>query len=127
MAYLIDSNVVINYVAENYDLILLSTLDNIFDTSFNYSVITIMEVMGYNGDAGDMDKFDKLFQTGLSLGINDAVVAKTISIRKVVKIKLPDAIIAATSIVYDLELLTENLNDFLKVPGLKMANPRDRK
>ncbi|MDQ3844301.1 MAG: hypothetical protein M3342_09850 [Bacteroidota bacterium] len=50
MAYLFDSNVVINYVAENYDSLTLSKPDTAFDTAFNYSIITLMEVMGYNSE-----------------------------------------------------------------------------
>ncbi len=73
MAFLVDSNVVINYVAENFDSAILSKLDTVFDSAFNYSVITIMEVLGYNGDVDDMDKFEKLFNEGNRLSIDDAV------------------------------------------------------
>lgn len=55
MAYLIDSNVVINYLAENFDANTLSNLDEVFDTNFNYSSIGLMEVMGqlYTGRSGE--------------------------------------------------------------------------
>jgi predicted nucleic acid-binding protein len=125
MAYLVDSNVIINYVAENFDATILSKLDIVFDSAFNHSVIAVMEVMGYHGDYSDMNKFERLFNAGNRLNIDDAVVKETINIRKTVKIKLPDAIIAATAIVHTHELLTENTNDFLNVPGLKVSNPRN--
>jgi predicted nucleic acid-binding protein len=125
MAYLVDSNVIINYVAENFDATILSKLDIVFDSAFNHSVIAVMEVMGYHGDSSDMNKFERLFNAGNRLNIDDAVVKETINIRKTVKIKLPDAIIAATAIVHTHELLTENTNDFLNVPGLKVSNPRN--
>jgi len=35
-------------------------------------------------------------------------------------ISIPDSIIAATSIYYDIELYTSNLKDFNFIPGLKL-------
>ncbi len=53
---------VINYVAENFNSTILHKLDIVFDFAFNYSIITTKEVLGYNGDVEDMDKFEKLFE-----------------------------------------------------------------
>ena len=39
------------------------------------------------------------------------------------KVKLPDAIIAATTIINDLELVTDNTTDFSKVPALRIVKP----
>lgn len=125
MAYLLDSNVIINYVAEIFDLNVLRHLDNALDSEFNYSVITLMEVMGYNGDSRDMEKFASLFSAGNKLNIEDTTIAETINIRKTVKIKLPDAIIAATAIIHGYVLLTENTNDFQNILSLKVYNPRN--
>lgn len=55
--------------------------------------------------------------------INNQIVLQTISIRKMKKIDLPDAIISATALVYDLTLITCNINDFAKIPNLKVINP----
>jgi len=44
-------------------------------------------------------------------------------IRKSKKIKLPDAILAATAIVYDLTLVTCNSDDFKNIPELKILTP----
>ncbi|MCF8232854.1 MAG: hypothetical protein K9J27_11755 [Bacteroidales bacterium] len=41
------------------------------------------------------------------------------------KIKLPDAIIAATSLVYDLTLITRNSTDFKNIDELRLINPWD--
>ncbi|MEM6264058.1 MAG: PIN domain-containing protein [Bacteroidota bacterium] len=49
---------------------------------------------------------------------SESIVAQTISLRKHHKIKLPDAIIAATALVHNLTLITSNTADFHRVRGL---------
>ena len=46
-----------------------------------------------------------------------------ISIRRVYKTKLPDAIIAATAIVCKSALITHNRTDFKKIKGLSLVDP----
>ena len=48
---------------------------------------------------------------------------KTIELRQQFRIKLPDAIIAATALVYDLTLITRNAVDFKNIAGIKLINP----
>jgi predicted nucleic acid-binding protein len=55
--------------------------------------------------------------------INKDVVAQTIVIRQHYKIKLPDAVIAATALVYDLMLITRNTKDFVNIQGLQTIDP----
>ncbi|MEK7257684.1 MAG: PIN domain-containing protein [Bacteroidota bacterium] len=43
--------------------------------------------------------------------------------RQFKSIKLPDAIIAATALTHQLTLLTRNVSDFSKIPGLTVVNP----
>jgi predicted nucleic acid-binding protein len=43
--------------------------------------------------------------------LDENVITKSIEIRKVYRLKLPDAIIAATAVVNDLILLTRNKKD----------------
>jgi predicted nucleic acid-binding protein len=65
--------------------------------------------------------------------INDALVIelerpiklKTAKIRKSSRMKLPDAIIATTALVYSLTLVTRNVADFKNIDGLKLVNPWD--
>ncbi|NCU31929.1 MAG: PIN domain-containing protein [Candidatus Moranbacteria bacterium] len=57
--------------------------------------------------------------------MNDRIINLAIQIRKITKIKLPDAIIAATAIHNNFVLISTNDNDFLKVVqlGLAYLNP----
>ncbi len=89
------------------------------------SAITIMEVKGF--------KFKSLIEEAMintmcdKMGhvyIDDAIVKEVIRIRKQKKMKLPDAIILGSAIVYDQILVTRNSDDFV-VPGvlLHVLNP----
>ena len=45
-----------------------------------------------------------------------------IEIRKIHRIKLPDAIIAATAIIYNMTVITRNVFDFKNIDGLTVLN-----
>ncbi|WP_257666684.1 PIN domain-containing protein [Parapedobacter tibetensis] len=59
------------------------------------------------------------------IGVDEHVISETIRIRKTHKIKLPDALIAATAIVNNLTLIADNDKDFLMVSALKYINPKN--
>jgi hypothetical protein len=46
------------------------------------------------------------------IALNDVIATETINLRKKHKIKLPDAVIAATAIVLNLTSVTSNVDDF---------------
>ena len=54
-----------------------------------------------------------------------AIVDQTIILRQSNRIKIPDAIIAATALVHNLTLLTRNTADFKQILGLRLSNPYD--
>jgi len=68
-------------------------------------------------------KIQKLLANSNIFPLNDEVVDKTIKVRKKYKLKLPDAIIAATALVNNLTLITHNKKDFQKVKNLKVIDP----
>ena len=51
------------------------------------------------------------------------ITEKTIEIRKQAKIKLPDAIIAASALVNNAVLVTANVKDFKMIDGISIINP----
>jgi predicted nucleic acid-binding protein len=57
------------------------------------------------------------------LPISEAVIQQTIAIRQQKKIKLGDAIIAATALVYNYKIVTRNVSDFNGISGLVVIDP----
>lgn len=117
---LLDSNILIQLV--NGEI----PANKIFfeDCDYSVSIITFMEVMGYSfKNEKDENTFKKLFNKFTIHFIDFPVAEQVIKIRKIKKIKLPDAIIAATSIVYDSELMTRNESDFTSIEGIRIINP----
>ena len=82
------------------------------------SVISKIEVLGYDGEEHALNQLRALLAQMTILPLDEAITDRTIAVRKSYKIKLPDAVIAATALQHDLELLTRNTKDFQRIDGL---------
>ena len=117
---LLDSNIII-YLSKRE--VPLSFLDQ-FDEHF-ISVITYMEVLGYQFRNPKEEEFIReMIEVFRILFIDQKVADMAIEIRRKCRIKLPDAIIAATAKALNLCLVTRNIHDFKKV-AIQIANPFD--
>ena len=88
------------------------------------SVIARIEVLAYPGMTVEEELARRRFLAGVTLvPITGSIEEQAIAIRKAVKIKLPDCIIAATALVMDAVLLTSDTT-LLKLswPGLRIQN-----
>ncbi len=85
------------------------------------SVISELELLSWKRLDGKATEVIRDF-LGNSILVNliDEVKVSTIEIRRANSIKLPDAIIAATALTYQIPLLTHNSKDFEQVPGLRV-------
>lgn len=121
--YLIDTNVVIDYL----DNKLPESGSNLFDgITAQISVITRMELLGWaNVTAEQIQVLQQFVSASVVYNLDEPVIVKAIELRKAHKIKLPDAIIAATALIYNLSLMTRNVSDFKNIEGLKLINPHD--
>ncbi len=83
-----------------------------------------MEVLGYHR-LTDQDKtyFEEFFNAAQILPISQAVISEAVKLKQIKKMSLGDAIIAGTAKVYDLTLVTRNIDDFRWITGLKLLNP----
>jgi len=123
--YLIDNNVIANFTAEKFSENTMIFLANVIDEIPNISIITKIEALSWRSHIPQDEFFVKSFvQNSNIIALSDMIIDKCIEIRRNGKVKTPDAIIAATAIVYDLTLLTSDLG-FRRIPNLKIINPFD--
>lgn len=124
--YLIDSNTVIDYLNGKLPFDGNRFVNSIVDSGPQISVITKMEVLGFNTQNNDAYKIMVDFiNDNIVFSLDDKIVEKTIELRKKYKIKLPDAIIAATAIIYNLTIVSRNLDDFKNIAEIKTINPHN--
>ena len=121
--YLADSNAIIDYVGNKMPDKALAILDDYFNDNLTISIISKMEVLGYNGNANELKRLADFIGLANIIFVNDTVAGKTIALRKAYKIKLPDAIIAATALIYNLTIITRNIADFKNIDGLGCIDP----
>ena len=121
--FLMDSNVVIDYFGNNLTGNTVSFIDNLPAV---ISVITRIEILGwYNATPEQLSKLQNFVQQSLVYPLTETIIQKTILLRQAHRIKLPDAIVAATALTKNKTLVTRNVNDFKNIPGLDLLNPWD--
>lgn len=123
--YLTDSNVVIDYLAGTLPEKGKAFMNQVIDEIPILSVVTKIEVLGFNTSAEATKLISQFINDSVIVGLSDEIVDKTIEIRKKHKIKTPDAIIAASSLVSGIGLINRNIKDFVQIAGLEVVNPYD--
>ena len=93
-------------------------MNPIVDDTPNISVITKIEILRFKTSDTKYQVLKNFIDETAVFGLNDQVVDKTIEICKTNKIKLPDAIIAATALMYNMCLITRNVSDFRNIIDL---------
>ena len=123
--YLIDSNVISNYFSGIFSEKAVVFLSYVIDKLPTLSVVTKIEALSWRSADMAKENIVRLFVHNSNIiALSDIIVDECIEIRRNYKIKTPDAIIAATAIVYDFTLLTSD-SDFNRIPSLKIINPFD--
>jgi len=120
--YLIDTNSVIDFLGNKFPVSGMDFTSKIIDEVPVVSVITKIEVLGFNSTNANQTLLANFMNDATVLDLTNNVVEICIELRKKYKTKLPDAIIAATAIAYDLTLITRNLSDFNKITEVKTIN-----
>lgn len=120
--YLIDTNILI-YALEGLFLD-NKEMTGIFDDSFNISIISEIEFMGWRGFSEQLRKKAENFLDFAGIHpLNSEIKDLAIKLKQKNNIKLGDAIIAATAICNSYTLVTRNSKDFEKIKELKVFNP----
>jgi len=121
--YLLDSDVIIGYLAGKIPQDGMKIISEIVDQIPNISVISQIEVLRFNDSPENEAILENFINSSVIYPLSKNVVKCTIELCKQNKIKLPDAIVAATALIEDFILLTRNIDDFKKIPKLELLNP----
>ncbi len=113
--YLADTNALIYLLAGNV------CMKSYLDKRLAVSVISYMEILSFSGiDSEEERNIRELLNNCFIIGIEEEIREKTISIRRERSVKLPDSIIAATAIIYEIPLLTADAG-FNKIVDLNIV------
>lgn len=123
--YLIDTNALIDYLGKRLPDAGMDFMNTIIDAIPNVSVITKIEVLGFNAPEEHYQLLVHFMNDAAVLELSNDVVEASINIRKNHKIKLPDAIIAATALVNNLVVISRNVSDFKNIKNLQLIDPHN--
>ncbi|WPV02423.1 type II toxin-antitoxin system VapC family toxin [Mucilaginibacter sp. cycad4] len=119
--YLIDTNAIIDYLDGKLPEKSNQLLDEI---KFQISVISRIELLAWRKATEQQLKIlNDFINISSVFDMSETVILKSIDIRKIYKLKLPDAIIAATALANNLILVTRNINDFKAIANLHLLDP----
>lgn len=118
---LLDSNIIIYAALPEY-----AELRKWLTAPAAVSAVTLVEVLGYHGlDEDALAEFELWFDHLTLHQVTESVLRRADEVRREHRLKLGDAIIAATALEHGLELVTRNEVDFKRIPGLIITNPID--
>jgi toxin FitB len=121
---LLDSNIII--IASKLAQVKLMTYLRNNEKDLHTSIVSQIEVLGYH-QLKQVEKafLENFFKAIPIIPLDYSVAAKAIELRQRKPIALADAIIAATALIYDLTLFTENVKDYTGIRDLKLVSIKD--
>lgn len=122
--FLIDTNILIYYFNDLIPPEEEDNIDKILRFSFNISVISKIEFLGWHKfNEAQFKKAEDFVNAAQIFGLVENVAREAILLRRGKNIRLPDAVIAATCLVNDYTLVTSNAKDFRGIKGISVYNP----
>ncbi|MDR1223124.1 MAG: type II toxin-antitoxin system VapC family toxin [Tannerella sp.] len=124
---LLDTNTVIYYLQHQFPAEAMNFVDNLLDSADPcLSVITEIELLCWKAATlQDIKLLQDFIDDSTVIELEKSIKLKAIEIRRQHKIKLPDTIIAATALTYNIPLITRNVVDFKDIAGIVLQNPWD--
>lgn len=120
----LDSNILIYHINGRLDSAAEQVVFSLFEGPVYISVISRIEILAWKGHSDESREMtEDLIRTLNEIGLDEAVVQVTVTIRRGSSVKLPDAIIASSALCLGLPLVTRNIQDFEKIEGLRLINP----
>ena len=121
--YLIDTNVISDFMTNSLDDKGMIFVGAILDTNPTISFITQIELLSWQADKKAEEAVALFVKNCEIKGISKDIINHCVKIRRINKLKTPDAIIAGTAIAYKYIIVTSNTKDFDNIKGLKVINP----
>jgi len=119
-----DTNILIYHLNDALGDDAEQLLKKAFESGSYISVMTRIEVLGWHKHSDEsLSSAEELLSNLSEQPLSEEIVTLCIQLRQKFSLKVPDAIIAATALHLKLPLITRNINDFKKVPELKLVNP----
>ncbi len=87
------------------------------------SVMSRIEVLGYPQNSDQLQQAMRLLAYFDEIPLHEPIVQRTITLRQQYRIRLPNALIAATALYLGFRLVTRNTQDFQTINGLIILNP----
>lgn len=122
--FLIDTNTAIDYLAGRLAQSGITKIEDILNKELAViSIIVKIELLSFNApNSEDLQIIETLINQCALIQLEEIIAEKTYLLRRTHRIKLPDAIIAATALHNNFTLLTRNLSDFRNIDGLVLLN-----
>jgi hypothetical protein len=111
---LVDSDVLVDHLRGHRRLV-------VRDDALHVSAVTRAEL--FSGRGAEERRVRRLLEPMTDLSVDAAIAERAGRLRRGTKLRLPDALIAATALVHGLMLMTRNARDFDGIRGLKLREP----
>ena len=116
---ILDSNIIIYSVKPEYLTLLRYLQRN--QATVHVSLISTLEVLGFSRlSLTDKLTFEKYLNTVIILPLDPLIINEAIRLKQQRRRSLGDSIIAATALLYNLPVLTNNVADFTNIDGLRV-------
>jgi len=122
--FLIDTNAAIDYLAGKLPKNGVNEIERILvDKVGVISIIVKIELLSFSPpNPEDLQIIEALINQCTLIYLDEDIAEKTYLLRREHRIKLPDAIIAATALANQFTLITRNTTDFRNINGLTFIN-----
>lgn len=122
--YVIDTNVISHLFADKLPTKGRDFVKDVINTEFVISVIVQIEILTYHESPEKMLLIEQFVDLATIIPLDKEITKKAIELRRNnKKLKLGDAIIAATALVNQLIIVTNNTRDFSNIKSLKVIDP----
>jgi predicted nucleic acid-binding protein len=117
-----DTNVFIKLFSA--DAIVIAELAKIGNDRILMPSVTVMELYGGMSNKNELQQMKRKIKHFNIVHLNEAASQKSVELftqyRLSHGLKIPDALIGAMAVTYDLEIYTYNLKDFRFIPNIKL-------